>query len=101
MVAVNDVAAIDINMGCPLKFSTASGAGSALLKKPETVHDILTTLRRNLPAETHVTCKIRLLETIEQTVELARVIEKCGVSAFGVHGRMLDSGREMQRIGIR
>mmetsp|Transcript_8271 Transcript_8271/g.37435 ORF Transcript_8271/g.37435 Transcript_8271/m.37435 type:complete len:177 (-) Transcript_8271:610-1140(-) len=33
MVAVNDVAAIDINMGCPLKFSTASGAGSALLKK--------------------------------------------------------------------
>ena len=87
MVAVNDVAAIDINMGCPLKFSTASGAGSALLKKPETVHDILTTLRRNLPAETHVTCKIRLLETMEQTVELARVIEKCGVSAFGVHGR--------------
>ena len=75
MVAVNDVAAIDINMGCPLKFSTASGAGSALLKKPETVHDILTTLRRNLPAETHVTCKIRLLETIEQTDELARDIE--------------------------
>ena len=27
------------------------------------------------------------LETMEQTVELARVIEKCGVSAFGVHGR--------------
>tara|TARA_B100000768_G_C11279367_1_gene377671 strand:+ start:2751 stop:3797 length:1047 start_codon:yes stop_codon:yes gene_type:complete len=87
MVAAKDVAAIDINMGCPLKFSTASGAGSALLKKPETVHDILTTLRRNLPAETHVTCKIRLLETMEKTVELARVIEKCGVSAFGVHGR--------------
>jgi hypothetical protein len=26
------------------------GAGSALLKKPDTVRDIITTLRRNLPA---------------------------------------------------
>ena len=77
-------------MGCPLKFSTSSGAGSALLKKPETVKDILTTLRRNLPTDVHVTCKIRLLDTIEETVNLARVIESCGVSAFGVHGRYVD-----------
>lgn len=74
-------------MGCPLKFSTSSGAGSALLKKPEQVRDIMTTLRRNLPSEVHVTCKIRLLETTEKTIELARVIEACGVSAFGVHAR--------------
>lgn len=47
----------------------------------------MTTLRRNLPTDVHVTCKIRLLDTIEETVELARVIEACGVSAFGVHGR--------------
>lgn len=87
LIVANDVRAIDVNMGCPLKFSTSSGAGSALLKKPETVRDIMTTLRRNLPTDVHVTCKIRLLDTIEETVELARVIEACGVSAFGVHGR--------------
>jgi tRNA-dihydrouridine synthase 2 len=87
MLAAKDVSAVDINMGCPLKFSTSSGAGSALLKKPETVRDILTTLRRNLPSDVHVSCKIRLLPTVEETVELARNIEACGVSAFALHGR--------------
>lgn len=45
-VAASEVAAVDVNMGCPLEFSTAGGMGSALLKKPETVREILTTLRR-------------------------------------------------------
>ena len=49
--------------------------------------DIMTTLRRNLPEDIHVTCKIRLLATIEETIDLARTIEACGVSAIGVHGR--------------
>mmetsp|Transcript_14895 Transcript_14895/g.36014 ORF Transcript_14895/g.36014 Transcript_14895/m.36014 type:complete len:371 (+) Transcript_14895:260-1372(+) len=87
LFAIKDVSAIDINMGCPLKFSTSSGAGSALLKKPETVRDIMSTLRRNLPHDFHVSCKIRLLDTMEKTVDLARTIEACGVSAFAVHGR--------------
>ena len=50
---------IDINMGCPLPFSTLGGMGSALLSKPDTVRDILTTLRRNLPNV--LSAKIRLL----------------------------------------
>ena len=86
-LACKDVKAIDINMGCPLKFSTSNGAGAALLKKPETMRDILTTLRRNLPSEVGVTCKIRLLDNMKDTIELAQAIEKTGVSAFGVHGR--------------
>uniref|UniRef100_A0A803L1Z1 tRNA-dihydrouridine synthase n=2 Tax=Chenopodium quinoa TaxID=63459 RepID=A0A803L1Z1_CHEQI len=81
----NDVAAVDINMGCPRSFSISGGMGAALLSKPETIHDILTTLKRNL--NTPVTCKIRLLKTSHDTVELARQIEKTGVSALAVHGR--------------
>ncbi|XP_020224425.1 tRNA-dihydrouridine(20) synthase [NAD(P)+]-like isoform X2 [Cajanus cajan] len=81
----NDVAAIDINMGCPKSFSVSGGMGSALLSKPDLIHDILTTLRRNL--NTPVTCKIRLLKSPHDTVELARRIEKTGVSALAVHGR--------------
>ncbi|XP_074308942.1 uncharacterized protein LOC141643621 isoform X2 [Silene latifolia] len=81
----NDVAAIDINMGCPRSFSISGGMGAALLSKPETIHDILTTLKRNLNIP--VTCKIRLLKTLNDTTELARRIEKTGVSALGVHGR--------------
>ncbi|CAL0313029.1 unnamed protein product [Lupinus luteus] len=81
----SDVAAIDINMGCPKSFSVSGGMGAALLSKPELIHDILTTLRRNL--STPVTCKIRLLKSPHDTVELARRIEKTGVSALAVHGR--------------
>jgi len=88
-LVANDVAAIDVNMGCPKHFSAAGGMGAKLLDQPELVRDILTTLRRNLPAETHVTCKIRLLESEHKTAELAKIIESCGVSAFAVHGRFV------------
>ncbi|KAL3653196.1 hypothetical protein CASFOL_002877 [Castilleja foliolosa] len=81
----NDVAALDINMGCPKAFSVSGGMGAALLAKPDLIHDILTTLKRNI--DIPVTCKIRLLKSPQDTVELARRIEKTGVSALAVHGR--------------
>jgi tRNA-dihydrouridine synthase 2 len=80
-----DIAAIDVNMGCPKSFSISGGMGAALLSKPDLIHDILTTLKRNLNIP--VTCKIRLLKTHHDTVELARRIEKTGVAAIAVHGR--------------
>ncbi|XP_031253726.1 tRNA-dihydrouridine(20) synthase [NAD(P)+]-like isoform X1 [Pistacia vera] len=84
-IVCKDVAAVDINMGCPKSFSVSGGMGAALLAKPELIHDILTTLKRNL--DVPVTCKIRLLKSSQDTVELARRIEKTGVSALAVHGR--------------
>lgn len=86
MFRCKDVTAVDVNMGCPKSFSISGGMGAALLSKPETIHDILTTLKRNL--DIPVTCKIRLLKTCPDTVELARRIEKTGVSALAVHGRV-------------
>ncbi|KAJ0040930.1 hypothetical protein Pint_27789 [Pistacia integerrima] len=84
-IVCKDVASVDINMGCPKSFSVSGGMGAALLAKPELIHDILTTLKRNL--DVPVTCKIRLLKSSQDTVELARRIEKTGVSALAVHGR--------------
>ncbi|KAL5705535.1 tRNA-dihydrouridine(20) synthase [NAD(P)(+)] [Ranunculus cassubicifolius] len=86
-IVCQDVAAIDINMGCPKPFSISGGMGAALLSKPELISDILTTLKRNL--DIPVTCKIRLLKSSQDTVELARRIEKTGVSALAVHGRQV------------
>ena len=61
-LVARDVAAVDLNMGCPKKFSTSGGMGAALLREPERAEDILKTLRRNLPATCGVSCKIRLLD---------------------------------------
>ncbi|PSS24149.1 TRNA-dihydrouridine(20) synthase [Actinidia chinensis var. chinensis] len=84
-IVCKDVAAVDINMGCPKSFFISGGMGAALLTKPGLIADILTTLRRNL--DTPVTCKIRFLKSSLDTVELARRIEKTCVSALAVHGR--------------
>ncbi|CAI5506604.1 unnamed protein product [Closterium sp. Naga37s-1] len=86
-VVCNDVAAIDINMGCPKPFSTSGGMGAALLSRPENACDILTTLRRNLPASIAVTCKIRLLDSPHRTIDFARAVESTGISALGIHAR--------------
>lgn len=53
----NDVAAIDINMGCPKEFSLKGGMGAALLYDPERAKAILKTLVENVKIP--VTCKIR------------------------------------------
>ncbi|KAL7054642.1 hypothetical protein AAHC03_025909 [Spirometra sp. Aus1] len=80
-----DVAAIDVNMGCPKEYSIKGGMGAALLKKPEVVREILTTLVNNLSIP--VTCKIRIPDNLEDTIALAKVIESTGVAALAVHGR--------------
>lgn len=80
-----DVAAIDVNCGCPKKFSIQGGMGAALLSNPENLEKILTKLVKfsGMP----VTCKIRLLDTQEKTVELVKMIVSTGVKALTVHCR--------------
>jgi tRNA-dihydrouridine synthase 2 len=81
----NDVAGIDINMGCPKKFSVEGGMGAALLTRPDKVLQIVSALVKSLSIP--VTCKIRILPTIEETVALAKVIEAAGAAALAIHGR--------------
>ena len=66
-----DVDQIDINMGCPKKFSVQGGMGAALLKNQEAAVEIVRTLAQNLSIP--VSAKIRLLETQEKTVAFAKV----------------------------
>lgn len=53
----NDVAGIDINMGCPKEFSIKGGMGAALLTNCEVAKNILRTLVEHV--EVPITCKIR------------------------------------------
>ena len=80
-------AILDINMGCPVPKVVNNGEGSALLKNPRLVEEILTKLVKavNKP----VTVKIRrgFDESSINAVEIARIAESCGVAAVAVHGR--------------
>ena len=66
-----DVDAIDVNMGCPKGFSLKGGMGAALLTQPEKVKAILTALVNAV--DISVTCKIRILPKLEDTLELIKV----------------------------
>lgn len=76
---------IDVNMGCPKSFSLKGGMGAALLTKPDKVDQILRSLVQAV--EIPITCKIRILPRLEDTLQLVEVIEKTGVAALAVHGR--------------
>ncbi|CAI5730809.1 unnamed protein product [Hyaloperonospora brassicae] len=82
-----DVAAVDINMGCPKHFSIQGGMGAALLQKPEVACDIVRTLRRNLNIP--ISCKIRLLPDTRDTIDTAKRLEDAGACAIGVHMRQV------------
>ncbi len=78
---------IDINMGCPVPKVVNNGEGSALMKNPKLVEEILTALVR--ASSKPVTIKIRkgFDEEHANAVEIAKIAESCGVAAVAVHGR--------------
>ena len=80
-------AAIDINMGCPVPKVVKNGEGSALLKNPDLIYDLVKAAVRE--AGKPVTAKIRIGwdETSINAVETAKAIEAAGASAVAVHGR--------------
>ncbi|KAJ1562367.1 tRNA-dihydrouridine(20) synthase [NAD(P)+]-like, partial [Cladochytrium tenue] len=85
LAVANDAAGIDLNCGCPKRFSVVSAMGAALLSDPDRLCAILTALVQNVPLP--ITCKIRMLDSTEKTIELAKRIEQTGVSAIGLHCR--------------
>ena len=84
---------IDINMGCPVpKVAVKNQAGSALLKNPEKVGEIIKAVvgAVNVP----VTVKIRSGwdQSSINAVEIAKIAEANGVSAITVHARTRAQG---------
>ena len=80
-------AVLDVNMGCPVPKVVNNGEGSALMKNPKLVEEILTKLVK--ATYKPVTVKIRkgFNDANVNAVEIAKIAESCGVAAVAVHGR--------------
>lgn len=78
---------VDINMGCPVPKVVNNGEGSALMKNPELVGEIVSAMTNIL--EKPVTVKIRKGFGAEDcnAPEIAKIIEQSGGAAVAVHGR--------------
>ena len=78
---------IDINFGCPVPKIVKNGEGSALLKNPDLIYDIVAAVVKN--TDKPVTAKIRTgwdKDSIN-VVEVAHAISEAGASAIAVHAR--------------
>jgi nifR3 family TIM-barrel protein len=81
---------IDLNFGCPAQDVVMSGCGCALLKNTGIIREIIERLASSL--DVPVTAKMRVLDSPERTIEVAKTIEKAGASAITVHGRTQKQG---------
>lgn len=80
-------AILDFNMGCPVPKVVNNGEGSALMREPKKVEEILTKLVRAVKKPVTVKFRKGFDEEHVNAVEIARIAEACGVAAVAVHGR--------------
>lgn len=78
---------LDINMGCPVPKVVNNGEGSALMKDPKRIGEIVRKVSQGISKP--VTVKIRSGFSPESinAVEIARIAEENGAAAIAVHAR--------------
>lgn len=78
---------LDINMGCPVPKVSGNGEGSALMRNPKLVAEIVEKTARAISKP--VTVKIRkgFNDQEVNAVEIAHIAQECGAAAVAVHGR--------------
>mmetsp|Transcript_10602 Transcript_10602/g.20101 ORF Transcript_10602/g.20101 Transcript_10602/m.20101 type:complete len:435 (-) Transcript_10602:124-1428(-) len=90
-----DCDAVDINFGCPQMIAKRGHYGSFLLEEWDLMCSLVSKLHQNLKVP--VTCKIRVLDDVERTLEMARRLQAAGCAWLCVHGRTKEMIKE--RIG--
>ena len=84
---------IDINMGCPVpKVAIKSQAGSALLKNPDKIKEIVSAVVKAVSVPVTVKIRSGWDANSVNAVEVAKFIEEAGASAITVHGRTRAQG---------
>ncbi len=84
---------IDINMGCPVpKVALRAQAGSALLKHPEKVYEIVKEIKETVSVPVTVKIRSGWDDKSINAIEIAKLCEKAGASAISIHARTRAQG---------
>ena len=80
---------IDINFGCPVNKVVARNGWSSLLKYCPVLASVAAGVAKAVGAQVPVTAKMRIGwdENSVNAVEVAKILEDCGMQAIAVHGR--------------
>ncbi|KAK9053252.1 hypothetical protein SSX86_029885 [Deinandra increscens subsp. villosa] len=79
---------IDINLGCPQRIARRGNYGAFLMDKLPLIKSLVEKLAYNL--DVPVSCKIRIFEDLQDTLNYAKMLEDAGCSLLAVHGRTRD-----------
>jgi tRNA-dihydrouridine synthase B len=81
---------VDLNCGCPVKKVVKDGSGSALLKTPELIGEIIQEMVRSVKIP--VSVKIRIGWNDDQLIapSIVKIAQSAGASAIFIHGRTKD-----------
>ena len=86
---------VDLNIGCPQHIARRGQWGAFLMKGEwSVIRDMITSAKQYSP----ITAKIRVFDSIEETVTYAKYIAASGISALTVHGRTIDQKRDLTGI---
>ena len=84
---------IDINMGCPVpKVAVSAQAGSALLKDPDKIYEIVKAVVEAVPIPVTVKIRSGWDNNSINAPYVAKVCEMAGASAITIHGRTRSQG---------
>ncbi len=84
---------IDINMGCPVpKIAIRSQAGSALLKDPKKIKEIVSSVVKSVSCPVTVKIRSGWDSNSINAVEVAKIVEEAGASAITIHPRTRAQG---------
>lgn len=78
---------LDINMGCPVPKIVNNGEGSALMKNPGLIGEIVKKTAKAIRKPVTVKIRTGFDENSINAVEIAKIVEDAGGAAIGIHGR--------------
>lgn len=78
---------LDINMGCPVPKVVNNGEGSALMKEPKLIGQIVSAVSKAISKPLTIKIRRGFNEAEVNAVEVARIAEANGAAAIAVHGR--------------
>ncbi|PNH80554.1 tRNA dihydrouridine synthase DusB [Vibrio diazotrophicus] len=83
----NGAQIIDINMGCPAKKVNKKLAGSALLRFPDLIEEILKTVVDAVDVPVTLKTRTGWDTDNKNCIYIAQLAENCGIQALALHGR--------------
>ena len=83
----DDIGFFDINMGCPAPKIVKNGDGSALMKNPKLIGEIVKAVTSNIKKPLTIKIRKGFDDDCINAIEIAKIAEENGASGIAIHGR--------------